>query len=98
MTLEEKAKNLHEKLSKNQQVEKLFVMTPFQFGTFCSLIYKDAIDEKANKIVIFADEMNYQIILYNCKSQILSSHSVENIFNISTLLIFLYQSQPSFSF
>jgi len=97
--LEEKAKNLYEKLVKNEQIDKLFIVTPFQkFGTFCSLIYKDTLDEKANKIVIYADEKYYKIILYNYKSQILSTHTVENLFSISTLLIFLYQTQPSIVF
>jgi hypothetical protein len=96
--LEEKANNLHQKLLENQQIERIFDVTPFQkFGTFCSLIYKDCIDEKANKIVIFADDNYYKVILYNHKCQILYTQKVYEEYNIVSLIVFLYQSQPSIS-
>jgi hypothetical protein len=97
--LEEKAKNLHQKLMQNQQIDRIFVVMPFQkFGTFCSLIYKDCIDEKANRIVIFAEDNYYKVILYNHKSQILYTQKVCEEYNIISMIVFLYQSQPSIGF
>lgn len=94
--LEEKARLLHQILIKNHQVNTYFDIQPFQkYATYCSMIYKDIIDEKANKIVIYANEENYNIILYNAKSQVLLMNEVVDVHNISNLLIFLHQSHPS---
>lgn len=94
--LEEKARRLHDLLNKNQQVNTYFDLQLFQrYATFCSLIYKDEMEEKANKIVIYANDSNYKIILYDWKSRVLLTNEVIDMSNICNLLIFLRQSYPS---
>jgi hypothetical protein len=94
--LEKKAERLHEVLTTNSQINLYFDVQRFQrFATFCSMIYKDEMEDKANKIVIYANDDNYKIILYDWKCRVLLVNEVVDVLNICNLLIFLRQSHPS---